>query len=295
MHDLIPPQERATLKQELARAQPIAFSHGLALYDLEGERFPATLREIGRLREQVFRSAGAGRGVDCDLDELDQGPLAYRQLIAWDPHNLELVALYRYQLGERATEAGDGVLRTARLFDYSPAFRKHYLPWSIELGRSVVNPHARRRRLGFHAIWRGLGALTALHPNICYFFGNVSLYQSIPKAARDTMIQFLERHYAPTMPLLIARPGLRYEACIQKTAPPVASADSPKQRIQRLRQAIQSEGVGLPPILQAYLSLGLELWFGDTVHDADFGDALEIGIVVPLDRIDPSFRERFMS
>ncbi len=35
------------------------------------------------------------------------------------------------------------------------------------------------------------------------------------------------------------------------------------------------------------------IWFGDTVIDEDFGNALEIGIVIPVSEADLDFRARF--
>ncbi len=36
-----------------------------------------------------------------------------------------------------------------------------------------------------------------------------------------------------------------------------------------------------------------QIWFDDTVVDEDFGNALEIGIVIPIAEIDREFRARF--
>jgi len=49
----------------------------------------------------------------------------------------------------------------------------------------------------------------------------------------------------------------------------------------------------LPPILQSYMAAGTGIWLGDTVVDEDFGNALEIGIVIPVSEIDRDFRSRF--
>ncbi len=44
---------------------------------------PNVLKEIGRLREIAFRTAGGGSGKSMDLDEFDFGENCYKQLIVW--------------------------------------------------------------------------------------------------------------------------------------------------------------------------------------------------------------------
>ncbi len=279
------------LDRELRQSRPLRHCHGLEIHSLHGDAFPTVMHEIGRLREMVFRVVGAGRGDRVDLDVLDSGPRAYRQLIAWDPEHQELVAMYRYQRGNQVQ--GDADLRTAGLFDYTEAFRERVLPCGIELGRSVVNPQAARRRLGFHAIWHGLGALLGQYPETRFFFGNVSLYESLPREARSLIVAFLERHYAPPEDLLCARAGLRYRPD-SPAAVPDRLPETPRERIRALRDLLAPTDTPVPPILQSYLSLGTRIWFGETAHDEDFGNALEIGIIVPVAEIDPAIQDRFI-
>ena len=67
------------------------------LYDVTAADSPNIMREIGRLREISFRSAGGGTGKDVDIDEYDTDPEnPYRQLIVWDPDQMEVLGGYRY-------------------------------------------------------------------------------------------------------------------------------------------------------------------------------------------------------
>lgn len=302
-----PPSETATdpwlpaaaeVAAELSARQPLTHMRSLEIHSFYGDECPHTLRAIGRLREIGFQAVGAGRGEPLDLDALDRGPGCYGQLLAWDPQQQEIVSLYRYQLGARATTFGDGCLRTCTLFDYSPEFRELMLPFAIELGRSVVNRAARRQSLGFFAIWAGLGALLRTHPECRYFFGNVSLYQSMQSPARDLLIRWLEHHYGPGTPLLKARQGLGYQPAEDNSPVPAAVApgadDTPENRIARLRELMAAAGERIPPVMQSYMALSNQIWCGQTVLDADFGDALEIGIIVPVATINDSVRQRFI-
>lgn len=284
------------IARELAALTPLARFRGLVVYAFYGDDCPRTLQAIGRLREQGFRAAGAGRGMEEDLDHRDSGPNAYQQLVVWDPDNTELVALYRFQLGSMAALNGLDILRTYSLFDYSDRFVNTILPFAIELGRSVVNPTARKRNLGFFATWVGLGALLRAYPTVAYFFGNVSLYNTLPAAGRDALVAYMHRFYAPPEPLLVARPDIRYtsESSLSDRQASTANDDSPEQRINQLRDLLSPWDMTIPPVLQSYMSLSTGIWCGETAKDEDFGDALEMGLVVPVSTINAKIRARFI-
>lgn len=292
MIPVIDPVPAAALAAEFAALPLLREFRGLQLYEFAADSCPRAMREIGRLREAAYRAAGAGRNLACDIDELDTVAHGYRQIAAWDPRHQQIVAMYRYQTGSTAAGAGDSTLRTSQLFQYSPHFRRKMLPCAIELGRSVVNQQAARRVLGLFAVWCGLGAILQQHPEVSYFFGNVSLYPGMHPAAQEYLITFLEHHYAPNEPLLLARPGLRRSPAASISAHS-APGDTPADRIAHLKQHLSALNEPIPPILQSYLRLGTGLWFGQTARDADFGDAHEIGIIVPLAGIEPTLKTRF--
>ncbi|SEA02127.1 GNAT family N-acetyltransferase [Alkalimonas amylolytica] len=282
------------IAQELAQLKPIASVRGLLVFSAQADRIPVTMLEIGRLRELMFRSAGAGRNLARDLDALDYGEHAYHQLLVWDPARQEVVAIYRYQLGWQAAEHGHALLRTSQLFEYSTTFCRQVLPYSIELGRSVVNTSAKARTLGFFALWAGLGALARIHPQLQYFFGNVSLYQSLGNEAIACMVQFCQQLYTPPQPMMRAKTGLSYAAGQTLDSRGWAKLD-PNGRIRQLQQLLKPYGCRLPPILQSYLSVGNAIWFDDAALDDDFGQAYELSIVVPLTAVSGIIRQRFLS
>ena len=320
--------------EELEALTPIAEFRGLLIYHFSGNDFPATLYEIGRLREKGFMAIGAGTGVECDLDEYDTGENAYYQLVAWDPDEKEMVAVYRYQPGSRGYGESGSVrkLRTANLFDFSDTFRGELMPRAIELGRSVANPTAKKHRFGFFAIWKGLGALLRIYPETRYFFGTVSLHTHMDRDAVRFIISYLQKHYAPPEPMLRPKKEIAYHAGEDTTesgspgivmsdipevvmpvepdlAPPhdpnakgqdipdaVASGDpdTPEKRIKHLTALMEKYGETVPMILKSYMSLTNGIWFDGAVIDHDFSDACIISLIVPLENIDPEFRSKFM-
>ena len=283
---------------EIADLTPIAGFRGLDVYRFSGNDYPSTLREIGKLREVGFRSIGGGLGIEYDLDDLDTGDNAYFQLIAWDPREKQLVAVYRYQLGWRVIGEDVNYLRTANLFDYSYTFRKKILPYAMELGRSVVNPSAKLRRFGFFAIWKGLGALLRMHPETHYFFGTVSLRTNMNPVAVNCLISYLQHHYPPPEPMLMAKKEIVYHPMPEKAdiAAPVEKGDRdiPENRIRKLTGLMTYHRDTMPSILKSYMGLSNKIWFGESVIDHDFGDAYVIGIIVPIQNINFKFRKLFM-
>lgn len=281
------------IRQELAALTPLVTVRGLQVFSAQAEHIPVTMLEIGRLREVIFRQSGAGRNLARDLDALDYGEAAYYQLVVWDPKRLELVAMYRYQLGWQSAHYGHAILRTSQLFDYSSVFCQRVLPYGIELGRSVVNTEAKASSLGFYALWAGLGALAQLYPQLQYFFGNVSLYQSLGREALDTIVSFCQQLYAPPEPMMRAKAGLQFQASEALDCSAWQPLD-PAGRIRQLQQLLKRLNCRLPPILQSYLSVGNAIWFDDAALDDDFGQAYELSIVVPLTAVSGVIRQRFL-
>ena len=140
---IIPPVERALLKQELTSERQLRMtnkSHN-EIYIVDIHNSPNTLREIGRLREIAFRAAGGGTGKELDLDEFDLCDNCYKQLIVWNPESEDIIGGYRYILGTDIDfdSAGQPILATSHMFHFSEKFIREYLPQTIELGRSFVS------------------------------------------------------------------------------------------------------------------------------------------------------------
>lgn len=273
------------IELEVSQMRLLATLRGLKVYTCQADQTPYTIREIGRIRELVFRNAGAGRGAERDLDALDFGEKSYHQLLVWDPRTKEIVALYRFQYGYQGTSQ----LRTANLFQYSDYFTHNILPHAIELGRSVVNPEAKSRKFGFFALWAGLEALLLQEQNIRFLFGNVSLYQSLTATGQSVIVSFCQQLYRPRKQLLTAHPPLQFRADHADLRE--LALDNPRSRIQSLQQLLTPLELRVPSILQSYMSLGHDIWFDEAAYDEDFGDAVELSIVVPVEAINPQIRK----
>lgn len=296
MQELAPPVPADALAGELMPHMKIREYNGLEVYVTTAAESPAVMEEIGRIREREYRSVGAGRGASRDIDDHDTGKVCYKQIVAWDPEERQLVAMYRFILGAEALEAGDlSRLRTAALFDYSQEFRERRLPVAVELGRSVVNREARRAIIGLYVVWAGLGALVTEFPQIRYFFGNVSIYSDWPQAAVDSLLAYLYEHHPGPGGAITARAETAYRSGgIARQREQRYRGVNAGEALERLNGDLKQRDLAPPPILLSYLKATDALAVFDTARDGDFGGALETALWVPTERLTSKARRRFI-
>ncbi len=312
MTPLAEPAPAAVLSEQLTADTLITRFKDLEVHMFEGSEAPAVLDEIGRIREQEYRRVGAGRNVARDLDRFDREHPAYRQIVSFDRAEGEVVALYRaVHCGWAIREGGIGALRTSALFEFSDRFAREELPRLVELGRSVVNPEARRAVQGLFSVWSGLGALICEWPEILGFFGNVSVYRDTTEQQLATLLRYLYAHHGDSEGRVTARPETaRSESASPKSVQPEtaraeiarpspvsgpqagsAGADA-EPTFDALLERATREGWEVPPILVSYLKAGPGLVAFDVAVDRDFGDAREIAIMVPVAGITEKTRKR---
>ena len=173
--EIIQPISKELLKKELTPERMLRMtnkSHN-EIYVVTAKNAPDVMKEIGRLREIAFRTAGGGTGKAMDIDEFDTMENCCRQLIVWNPEAEEIIGGYRYIFGSDWETGPDGqpVLATSHMFRFSDRFMTEYAPYTVELGRSFVSleyQNVRRNSKSIFALdnlWDGLGALTVLKPD----------------------------------------------------------------------------------------------------------------------------------
>lgn len=262
------------------------------IYVVDAHSAPNTMREIGRLREIAFRDAGGGTGKDCDIDRFDTMDPPCRQLIVWDPQAEEIIGGYRFILGEDIAMEANGSPRiaTSHMFRFSDYFLSHYLPNTLELGRSFVSKGYQSSKAGTKALyaldnlWDGLGALTVIYPQIKYLFGKVTMYPDYNRECRDMLLYFLHKHFPDREKLVTPINPLRTDADIDSLKE-IFNGDSFKADYKILNQLIRSHGSNIPPLVNAYMSLSPTMkMFGTAIND-EFGDVEESGIFLTIDEI----------
>lgn len=292
--DIIQPIDREILKSELTPERQLRMTNksNNEIYVITAHNAPNVLKEIGRLREIAFRTAGGGTGKSMDLDEFDTMENCYKQLVVWNPEAEEIIGGYRYILGTDVDidEKGQPILATSHMFHFSDKFMKDYMPKTIELGRSFVSLEYQSTRRGSKSLfaldnlWDGLGALTVVMPNVKYFFGKMTMYPSYVRRGRDMILYFLKKHFddkdnliIPMKPLIIET----NESELQK----IFKEKSFKDDYKILNHEVRKLGYNIPPLVNAYMGLSPTLKIFGTAINYGFGDVEETGILIAVDEI----------
>jgi hypothetical protein len=288
---LIPPVPTDLLEAELTKEIFVRKTNkgDNRIYDFSAHEAPNLLREVGRLRELSFRSAGGGTGKELDLDDYDTSEVPYRQLIVWDPSEKEILGGYRYIMGNEVKKNAKGEIEiaTAKMFHFSETFINDYLPYTIELGRSFVQPNYQSSKMGAKSLfaldnlWDGLGSLMVNHPFMKYFFGKVTMYTQSNQEARDLIRSFMGLYFRDKNKLVY--PKNPVESTIpDEVVKALFSGQSYTDDYKILSKKVRELGENIPPLINAYMNLSPSMKsFGTAVNDG-FGDVEETGIIITI-------------
>ena len=268
------------------------------IYEITSHDSPHTMRELGRLREISFRLAGGGTGKPLDIDEFDTDPrYPYKQLIVWDPKDQEVLGAYRY-IHCRGLDPKH--LATSELFNFSDEFIKDYMPYTIELGRSFIQPNYQStniRRKGLFALdnlWDGLGALMLRHPNNKYFFGKVTMYTSYHMNARNILLNFLNQYFPDPSKLVTPIIPLDYDSLNPYYREMFADMDY-KDAYKLMSKEVRELGEHIPPLINSYMNLSPNMKVFGTAINEHFGGVEETGILVSIKDVYPEKIERYLT
>lgn len=295
MEEIIKPIDRQLLKAELTPERKLRHTNksNNDIYIVTWQDSPNVVREIGRLREIAFRTAGGGTGKSLDLDEFDTCENPYRQLIVWNPEEEEIIGGYRYFPGNQIKLGANGqpLLATSHMFNFSDRFINEYMPQSVELGRSFVtleyqntSRSASKSLFALDNLWDGLGALTVVMPNVKYFLGKMTMYPSFSRVGRDMILYFLKKHFGDTENLITTLNPIQIEADPNYLAT-LFTEDDFKADYRLLNAEVRKLGFNVPPLVNAYMGLSPTMKvFGTAIND-EFGDVEETGILIAVDEI----------
>lgn len=274
------------------------------IYIITHHDSPNVMREIGRLREVTFRASGGGTGHSTDIDDFDIADAPYKQLIVWSPEDKEIVGGYRYIKCKDAPIDSKGIveLATTELFKFSDQFMKEYLPYTIELGRSFVQPkfqpslENRKGLFSLDNLWDGLGALIVDNPDIHYFFGKVTMYTHFNVQARDMILSFMN-YYFPD-PEQLVRPidscSLPIKTDVSEFLKSINGLPY-KEGHKILNKNVRDLGEQIPPLINSYMNISPSMKSFGTSANAHFGDVEETGILVTIKDIYDSKTERHIT
>ena len=294
MQDIIQPIDRALLKAELTKEKKLRRTNksNNEIYIVTAHDSPYVMQEIGRLREIAFRYYGGGTGLPVDIDEFDTMEDAYRQLIVWSPEDEQILGGYRFLCGSdvKLDESGKPILATSHLFNFSEKFKKEYLPYTVELGRSFVTLEYQSTRCGSKGLfvldnlWDGLGALSVVDPSLQYYFGKVTMYNTYNQEARNMILYFLGLHFPDTEKLITPVYPLQTNTDMDKMRA-LFCHDNFRDNYKVLNQEVRKFGINVPPLVNAYMSLSPKMRVFGTAINHGFGEVEETGILISIDEI----------
>ena len=303
MQDIISPINREIIKSELTPERFLRYVNNgdNEIYLVNQHNSPNIVKEIGRLREVSFRAAGGGTGLPLDIDENDTCEKCYEQLVAWDPVDEEIIAGYRLIKCSDAgfTENGEVNLSTAHLFRFSEKFVENYLPYTIELGRSFVQPKYqpsidnRKGIFSLDNLWDGLGAVVVTNPDVQYLFGKVTMYPHYNQEARDLLIYFMEYYFPDPEDLIIPIKPLPYKTNLYNIRG-VFDGLSYKKGYKMLNSRVRSLGENIPPLINTYMNLSSTMKTFGTAMNYEFGAVEETGILITISDIYDTKKHRHL-
>ena len=269
------------------------------IYIINHHNSPNVMHEIGRLRELTFASAGGGTGQSIDIDKYDTSENCYNQLIVWAPESKEIIGGYRFIDCSKIIDTEPLELATQRYFNYSDQFKKNYLPYTVELGRSWVQPNfqpssvSRRGIFALDNLWDGLGSIVVDNPHIKYYSGKVTLYSTYNKEARDALMYFLNYFFNDPNGLISPVEAVSISSDIEEFKENLVGLDY-KQGHKLLNNFVRDRGENIPPLINNYMSLSPTMRSFGTVLNQYFGEVEETMILVKIEDIYAEKKSRYI-
>lgn len=301
MQNIIPKVSRALLDKELNKESFFTDTNngGNELYIFTAHQCPNLMREVARLREITFRDAGGGTGKEMDIDEFDTSDNPFKQLIVWNPVDKEIVGGYRYINGDQISiKNGVATSPTTELFKFSQKFITEYLPKSIELGRSFVQPNyqptfnIRKGMYSLDNLWDGIGAVSVEHPEIKYLYGKMTMYTNYNVYARDVLLYFLRNFFPDTENLVVPHIAIELKHPDEEIEK-IFTGTTYEENYKILVRTVRHYRENIPPLVNAYMNLSSSMKIFGTAINEHFGDVEETGMLIKIDDIHEKKKYRY--
>lgn len=256
---------------------------GNQIYIIKAHEAPQAMQEIGRLRELSFRTAGGGTGKAVDIDEYDLHPNGYTQLIVWDPVEREILGGYRYIIPRSSYPE---CISTEHYFTFSDRFRMKYLPYTMELGRSFVQPKYQvtgslKALFALDNLWDGVGSVILSNPDVKYLFGKVTMYGEYNKDARNLLVYFLRKYFPDHEHLMQTKYPVKMDINNSEMAK-IFTGRTFAEDYKILSRSIRNFEEAIPPLINSYMQLSPTMKVFETAVNPDFGNVEETGILITI-------------
>lgn len=129
------------------------------------------------------------------------------------------------------------------------------------------------------------------NPDKQYFFGKVTMYGHYDKEARNILMYFLQKYFPDRDGLL--EPLYPVEMNIDVPAMErIFAGGSYMDDYRTLVNELRKRDEFIPPMINSYMNLSPSMKVFSTVHNPDFGEVEETGILVRIKDIYPEKAER---
>jgi putative hemolysin len=231
---------------------------GFLIFRARGREIPQTMLEIGRLREETFRTVGEGTGNERDLDRFDE---YYDQFIAWDKKAGTITGAYRIGRVDEILEAhGPSGVYTNTLFNLEHLLGADFKQGTLEAGRSFVRPEF-QRGLTLVMIWMALARFIVANPRYKYLMGPVSISNEFQENSKHLMVEYLMKNF----------PHHKSDLVLPKNPPQFVTELSPSEIMAMIdaslnlsdlqefvRHAENNPRAQIPQLIKLYLELGVK-------------------------------------
>lgn len=302
MKKVIPPVDKSLLEKELTEEKFVRYTNNgnNKIYIFSYEDSPNLMREIGRLREITFRDAGGGTGEDTDIDYFDTSEHPFKQLIVWNPEDQEITGGYRFIHGNDTIFDGHVKSPTSKLFNFSDRFTREYWPYTVELGRSFVQPNyqptmnIRKGMYSLDNLWDGLGAIIIDYPDIRYFFGKITMYPHFDVFARDLILYFMHKYFPDNENLVKPYDPLPLHTRLSSLES-LFTGENYDENYKILVHHVREHNENIPPLVNAYMNLSNTMKTFGTALNREFGMVEETAIIVTIEDIYDFKKDRHVS
>ncbi len=198
LEPVAPPVEPVRLIREMQASEMMVDSHphlphkGLTIYRAIGTDIPDTLLELGRLREETFRTVGEGSGLARDIDQFDS---YYDHFWAWDKSKSEITGAYRIgRVDQILRERGPAGIYSNTLFNLEGILKSDFKAGTLEAGRSFVRPEF-QRGLSLLYIWTALSKFIFNNMEYKILMGPVSISNEFQDSSKHLIVNYLMKHH----------------------------------------------------------------------------------------------------
>jgi putative hemolysin len=231
---------------------------GFLVFRAKGSEIPNTILEIGRLREETFRTVGEGTGLERDIDRFDP---VYDHYICWDKKSKEISGAYRIGRVDRILrEQGTSGIYTNTLFNLEDLLKTDFKEGTLEAGRSFVRPEY-QRGLTLMMIWMALARFISANPEYKYLMGPVSISSDFHENSKHLMVSYLMKNH----------PHEKSDVELSKNPPRFDSDLTPEELTalvdkslnlaslqEFVRKAEGNPRAQIPQLIKLYLELGVQ-------------------------------------